>query len=86
VAEPGRRLAVVIRETERGLPLLIASQSGERQPLTDRAILACLAADLLMTFKVFLGIHIEALRLWWKGVPLFAREPRPVPAEMDPTG
>ena len=26
-----------------------------------------------MTFKVFLGIHVEALRLWWKGVPLFAQ-------------
>ena len=30
------RLAVVIKETERGLPLLIASQSGERLPL-DRS-------------------------------------------------
>ena len=32
---------MVIKETERGLPLLIASQSGERRPLTDRAIVAC---------------------------------------------
>ena len=36
VAAPGDRLAVVIRESERGLPLLIASQVGERLPLTDR--------------------------------------------------
>ena len=86
VAEPGRRLAVVIKETERGLPLLIASQSGERQPLTDRAIFGCLATDLFMTFKVFLGIHVEALWLWWKGAPLFAREPRPTPAQTGPTG
>jgi DUF1365 family protein len=83
LAEPGRRLAMVIKETERGLPLLIASQSGEQRPLTDRAIVACLTADLFMTFKVFLGIHLEALRLWWKGVPLFTREPRQFPA---PTG
>ena len=86
VAEPGGRLTVVIKETERGLPLLIASQSGERQPLTDRAILGCLAVDLFMTFKVFLGIHVEALRLWWKGVPLFAREARRIPAQTGPTG
>ncbi len=86
LAEPGRRLAVVIKETERGLPLLIASQSGERRPLTDRAILACLATDLFMTFKVFLGIHIEALRLWRKGAPFFARMPHPVPADVGPTG
>jgi DUF1365 family protein len=86
LAEPGRRLAVVIKETEHGQPLLIASQSGERRPLTDRSILACLATDLLMTFKVFLGIHVEALRLWRKGVPLFAREPHPIPADTGPTG
>ncbi len=86
VAEPGRRLTVVIKETERGLPLLIASQSGERFPLTDRAIVGCLASDLFMTFKVFLGIHVEALRLWWKGVPLFGREPRPIQADTGPTG
>jgi uncharacterized protein len=86
LTEPGDRLAMVIKETERGRPLLIASQVGERRPLTDRTILACLAADLFMTFKVFLGIHVEALRLWWKGVPLFPREPRPLPADVGPTG
>jgi hypothetical protein len=86
LAEPGRRLAVVIKETERGEPLLVASQSGERRPLTDGSILACLATDLLMTFKVFLGIHIEALRLWRKGAPFFSREPRPIPADTGPTG
>lgn len=86
VADPGRRLTVVIKETERELPLLIASQSGERQPLTDRAIFGCLATDLLMTFKVFLGIHVEALRLWWKGAPLFAREAPSVSAQTGPSG
>ena len=80
------RLAIVIRESECGLPLLVASQVGERRPLTDRNILACLGVDLFMTFKVFLGIHVEALRLWWNGVPLFTREPRPASADMGPTG
>ena len=74
LAPPGERLAVVIRETERGLPLLVASQIGERRPLTDRSILACLASNLFMTFKVFAGIHLEALRLWLKGAPLFMRD------------
>ena len=86
VAEPGSRLTFVIRETERGLPLLVASQSGERRPLTDGSILRCLAVDLLMTFKVFLGIHVEALRLWWKGAPLFARKLRAMPMDASPTG
>jgi len=34
-----------------------------------------------MTFKVFVGIHVEALRLWLKGVPLFTRESSPAPAD-----
>ena len=53
VAEPGRRLTVVIKETERGLPLLIASQSGERFPLTDRAIVGCLAVGSLHDVQGF---------------------------------
>ena len=81
VAEPGERLALLIRESEHGDPLLIASQVGERLPLTDAVILRCLAADLLMTFKVFIGIHVEALRLWLKGVPMFTRESSPAPAD-----
>jgi DUF1365 family protein len=86
VAEPGRRLAFVIKETERGLPLLVASQSGERRPLTDASILRCLTTDIFMTFKVFLGIHVEALRLWWKGAPLFARELPTMPVDASRTG
>lgn len=81
LARPAERLAVVIRETERGLPLLVASQIGERRPLTDRSILACLASNLLMTFKVFAGIHLEALRLWLKGAPLFLRDRAPPRAD-----
>ena len=77
LAEPGERLAVVIRESERDEPLLIASQVGERRELTDRTILRCLAGDLFMTLKVVIGIHVEALRLWLKGAPLFSRDTRP---------
>ena len=63
IAAPGERLAVLIRESDMaaapgGPPV------GTRRPLTDRAILRCLSVDLFMTFKVFVGIHIEALRLW----------------------
>jgi uncharacterized protein len=86
VAEPGEHLAVVIRESEHGSPLLVASQVGERRPLTDRSILACLATDPFMTFKVSLGIHVEALRLWRKGTPWFARGPRPMPTDTGPMG
>jgi DUF1365 family protein len=76
LAEPAERLAVVIRATEGDAPLLVASQAGERRKLRDRTILGCLAGDLFMTLKVVVGIHVEALRLWRKGAPLFPRDAR----------
>ncbi|MFO1070182.1 MAG: DUF1365 domain-containing protein [Geminicoccaceae bacterium] len=72
--EPGERLAIAIRETVPEGPILLATQSGVRQPLTDRQLLRALAGNLLMTFKVIAGIHLEALRLWLKGAPYYPRE------------
>lgn len=85
VAAPNQHLSVVIRETERGSPLLVASQVGRRRPLTDATIFACLAVDCFMTFKVFVGIHVEALRLWLRGVPVLAQATRPASADADRT-
>lgn len=65
---PGRRLTLVIRESQAGRPVLVATQTGRRLPLSDRAILGCVLRDLLMTFKVTAAIHLEAARLWLKGV------------------
>ena len=79
VDEPSDRLALLIKTGDPQAPTLLASQIGRRRPLDDRAILRCVAGDLFVTFKVFLGIHAEALRLWRKGVPVFPREHRPSP-------
>ena len=66
---PGETLDLVIRETDRDGVFFTASQTGQRRPLTDRALAACLMRNLAMTFKVIGGIHVEALRLWLKGAP-----------------
>jgi DUF1365 family protein len=34
-----------------------------------------LVAYPLMTMKVMGGIHWEALKLWWKGVPIYRHKP-----------
>jgi DUF1365 family protein len=77
---PDARLFFAIHEADRDGPLLVATHTGERLPLSDHSLATLLAGNLFMTFKVTAGIHWEALRLWLKGVPLAsadaAREPR----------
>ncbi|MDX1540433.1 MAG: DUF1365 domain-containing protein [Geminicoccaceae bacterium] len=80
LSEPGDRLTVVIQEDVAAGPQLVASMTLRRRPLSDRALLAALRRIPLLTFKVILGIHFEAFRLWLKGARL---QPRPVdPADL----
>jgi len=74
--EPGQRLSVVIQEAVPEGQLLVATQSGTRAELTDRAVLRALLAYPLLTFKVVAAIHWEAFRLWIKGA-IYHRRPRP---------
>ena len=53
--------------------VITASLAGERRELSDGALLAAFAAFPLLTLKVVAGIHWEALKLWWKGVPVYDR-------------
>jgi DUF1365 family protein len=70
---PDERLLITIFEREPAGPVLTATYTGARRPLTDRELLRALRRNLFMTWKVIAGIHFEALRLWWKGVPYFPR-------------
>lgn len=70
IEAPGETVVVRIDESDAEGPLLAASFAGKREPLTDRALLGALLRYPLMTLKVTLGIHWEALRIWWKGIPV----------------
>jgi uncharacterized protein len=70
---PGNRVVVGIAFREAGQAMLKTHFQGNRRSLTDRGILALVAGYPMMTLKVVVGIHIEAARLWFKGVPLVAR-------------
>lgn len=53
-----------------------ASLELDFTPWTEGSILRALIRYPLMTLNVVAGIHWEALKLWWKGLPIV---PRPTP-------
>lgn len=79
--EPGERLRVAIRETREGVPILDANLAGERRAFGDAAIVKLVLALPLMTLKVVVGIHWEALKLWLRGAR-FHRKPAPPVGEV----
>ena len=77
VSPPGKRLSIAIRQTQGDLHLLDAWFSGQRQPLTDRNLLRAAMQLPLMTLKVIVGIHWEALKLWGKGLRIYPHQDPP---------
>ena len=73
---PTDNVAVAIQEDEAGTPVLHASFAGIRRSLSDRALLAMLLAYPLMTLKVVLAIHFEAVRLMAKGIKRHPHTPK----------
>jgi DUF1365 family protein len=74
---PGDRVALSIQQTDgEGRTLLHASFTGRGEAMTDQALLRAFLRYPLMTVKVVVGIHWEALQLWMKGMRLV---PRPAP-------
>ena len=65
---PDDELKVIIREKSNGAPLLLASFIGHRAFLNDKELLKAFFRYPLMTVKIVIGIHYEALRLILKGV------------------
>ena len=57
--------------------LMTAAFVGERQPLTDKTLLAAWLRHPLLMAKVLGSIHWEALKLWVKGMKLMPRPPAP---------
>ena len=79
--EPDERLSVLIRQAVREGEILLATMTGRRVPLTATSLLRAAIAFPLMTQKVIVAIHWQALRLWLKGArPV----PRPKQSEPEP--
>jgi DUF1365 family protein len=77
VRPPGEDVLVQVTTRDQDGPMLSAFFSAARRPLADGAVLAAVLGHPLLTWKVVVAIHWEALRLWLKGVKLRPEPPDP---------
>lgn len=77
LSPPGERFRLSIVKHSGGRPDFAASLTAHRRPLTDPHLLRLSLAMPLMTLGVVAAIHWEALRLWIKGTPFWARPAGP---------
>lgn len=78
LADPDERLGLHIGASQGGQRVFNASLAAQRRELNDGTLLSAFLSIPLITLKVTLAIHWEALRLWLKGVRLRVRPPPPV--------
>ncbi len=76
LTEPGTRLTVSINQSGEDGARLMAGMALSRAPFTDSQIIRVFFSHPLLTLKVVSAIHIEALKLWFKGAR-FHRRPEP---------
>lgn len=81
ISEPAETLQITIREYENDRLMLAAAQVGEARPFSTPTLARALLGLPLMTVKVMLMIHWQALKIWLKGAPFF-RKPTPPPQEV----
>ena len=70
---PADRLVAHMKTVRAGSVCFDATLSLERRPWSAVEIRRALVRYPLMTVGVTAGIHWQALRLWWKGVPIVRR-------------
>ena len=74
IQNPENKLSIVIDQKDEDGKLLFASQDGTRSDFTSKNLLLAFLRHPLMTFKIISAIHLEAIKLWIKGVKLVKKK------------
>jgi DUF1365 family protein len=77
IKPPEDTVAIRILETENEEPLLAATFFGHQKQALGYGLLKQGLKLPFLTVKIIAAIHWEALRLWLKGIPLFAKPKAP---------
>ena len=73
LAEPKETLSIFIKQTDTAGVLLSACQIGRKENISTKQLLINFLKHPMMTIKIIMAIHFEALRLWRKGVKVVKR-------------
>jgi uncharacterized protein len=73
LSPPAESLTVHMQALRDGRSFFDATLALERRPWTAPEIRRALVRHPAMTINVIAGIHWEAAKLWWKGVPVVPR-------------
>ena len=74
VLKPSDKISVIIDQKDKDGKLLYASQDGKAKELNEKNLLVSFISHPLMTFKIIVAIHYEALKLWLKGIKFIKKK------------
>ncbi len=74
LAKPCKTLSIFIKQTDKDGMLLSACQIGKKEKMSSKKLFINFLKHPMMTLKIIIAIHFEALRLWKKGVKLVKRK------------
>ena len=74
VLKPSDKMSVIIDQSDNNGKLLYASQDGVAKELNQKNLIISYICHPLMTFKIIVAIHYEAIKLWLKGIRIVKKK------------